>query len=275
MMVRQILTLLENFSLTRHLEARVDERTHELRASEQRFEALVQHSSDVVTIVDVDASVLYQSESVHRVLGYTPDEVVERPLTELLDDDSAARLLETLEQVSAEPYSMRVLELSVHHRDGHRCQVEMTITNLLENPSVRGLVLNTRDISEQKALEDQLVHEAFHDSLTTLANRALFKDRVQHALRRRTRHEATIGVLFLDLDGFKEVNDSLGHASGDQLLAFVAERLSLCVRADDTVARLGGDEFAVLIEDGGSVRIGEVAERMTSVLPGAVHRRRS
>jgi diguanylate cyclase (GGDEF)-like protein len=142
-----------------------------------------------------------------------------------------------------------VLEANLRHRDGHARQVEMTITNLLDNPGVGGLVLNTRDISERKQLEEQLVHEAFHDSLTKLANRALFKDRVDQALRRREHAQGMVAVLFLDLDGFKEVNDSLGHASGDQLLVQVAQRLRGSVRPEDTVARFGGDEFAVLVDN--------------------------
>jgi diguanylate cyclase (GGDEF)-like protein len=141
----------------------------------------------------------------------------------------------------------------------------MTITNLLDNPSVGGLVLNTRDTSERKTLEDQLVHEAFHDSLTALANRALFTDRVEHALKRRSRDTGGIAVLFLDLDGFKEVNDSLGHAAGDQLLMQVAVRLRSCVWAGDTVARVGGDEFAVLIE-GLDDKAEAVAARITETL---------
>src|SRR6185312_15705580 len=128
--------------------------------------------------------------------------------------------------------------------------------------SVHGLVLNTRDVSERKELEDQLIHEAFHDALTKLANRALFKDRVTQALVRRPKG-STVAVLFLDLDGFKEVNDSLGHAAGDDLLIKVAERLSAAVRPEDTVARFGGDEFAVLIENDATV---ELAERIVASL---------
>ena len=140
-----------------------------------------------------------------------------------------------------------MIEVPLPHADGRIRQAEMTVTNLLDDPSVHGLVLNTRDVSERKELEDQLIHEAFHDALTKLANRALFKDRVTQALVRRPKG-STVAVLFLDLDGFKEVNDSLGHAAGDDLLIKVAERLSAAVRPEDTVARFGGDEFAVLIE---------------------------
>jgi diguanylate cyclase (GGDEF)-like protein len=109
-------------------------------------------------------------------------------------------------------------------------------------------VLNTRDVSERRRLEEQLTHQAFHDPLTGLANRALFRDRVSHALALAQRQGNPITVLFLDLDDFKKVNDSLGHAEGDRLLIAAAERFLCCARAADTVARLGGDEFAILIE---------------------------
>jgi diguanylate cyclase (GGDEF)-like protein/PAS domain S-box-containing protein len=249
MVGRQLLTLMENHGLTRHLEARVIQRTVQLQASEQRFKALVQHSSDVVTVVGPDAIVVYQSESVHRVFGYAAEELIGRPLSSVLDPDGGARLREGLHEVAGRSYGTLVLEANLRHRDGHARQVEMTITNLLDNPGVGGLVLNTRDISERKQLEEQLVHEAFHDSLTKLANRALFKDRVDQALRRREHAQGMVAVLFLDLDGFKEVNDSLGHASGDQLLVQVAQRLRGSVRPEDTVARFGGDEFAVLVDN--------------------------
>ena len=245
---RQVLTLLENRALTRDLEGRVEARTAELRASEQRFQALVQHSSDVVTVVDLDTTVIYQSESMERVFGHPAQSLVNGSLTSLLDPRAAGRLREALQGVAQRPYGTLSIELPIRRADGRVCQAELTITNLLDDPNVGALVLNTRDITDRKELENQLVHEAFHDALTNLANRALFSDRVDQALRRRDRDEHPIAVLFLDLDGFKEVNDSRGHAAGDELLTQVADRLRASVRPEDTVARFGGDEFAILAD---------------------------
>jgi diguanylate cyclase (GGDEF)-like protein/PAS domain S-box-containing protein len=261
MVGRQVLTLLENRALTRHLKARLID----LFASEQRFHALVQHSSDVVTVVDANAVVLYQSESATRVFGYSASMLTGRTLTRLLDPQSGARLAAALRAVAGRPYGSTVLELTVRHRDRRERQAEMTVTNLLDDPSVRGLVLNTRDISERKELQDQLMHEAFHDALTQLANRALFHVVVGEALQRQG-NDSTVTMLFLDMDGFKEVNDSLGHAAGDQLLVQVADRLRNSVRVGDTVARFGGDEFALLVESPSSHEAEEIAERIVAAM---------
>jgi diguanylate cyclase (GGDEF)-like protein/PAS domain S-box-containing protein len=260
---RQVLTLLENSSLARHLESRVIERTAELQASEQRFQALVQHSSEVVILVNRNGLVEYVSESMARVFGYGEADLRGRLLSDIFYLDAGTRLREGLAEAAQRPYGVLELELPLQHRDGQQCTAQITITNLLDNPSVAGLVLNTRDISERRQLEDQLSHQAFHDNLTSLANRALFKDRVDHALARTKRQTPSVAVLFLDLDGFKEVNDSLGHAAGDRLLIQVGERLAASVRPSDTVARFGGDEFAVLVEDASDdIDVIQVAERV-------------
>jgi diguanylate cyclase (GGDEF)-like protein/PAS domain S-box-containing protein len=246
---RQLLTLSENLSLTRHLEERVQNRTADLLASQRHFAALVQHSSDVVTVVDASATVIYQSSSIERVLGLAPADVEGHSVYDLMDVDSAAELARALDHVSAQDMGLHTVVSSWQHASGQPRRVEVTITNLLQNPHVAGLVLNTRDITEQFVLEQQLTRQAFTDALTGLPNRALFKDRLQHALTRRTALADTMAVLFLDLDGFKAVNDTLGHGAGDAILVDVARRLGEVVRASDTVARLGGDEFAVLVED--------------------------
>jgi diguanylate cyclase (GGDEF)-like protein len=147
-------------------------------------------------------------------------------------------------------------------------QVEVVASNLLGDPTVQGVVLNARDIGDRKALLDQLAHQAFHDPLTGLANRALFYDRVSHALTLANRQARTVMVLFLDLDDFKQINDTLGHAEGDRLLTMFAARLRASARATDTVARLGGDEFALLVEDdradeGGLRLVSRIREQMS------------
>jgi len=132
----------------------------------------------------------------------------------------------------------------IRHCDGSWRHVEVTTTNLLHEPTLEGIVLTLRDVSERTGLEEELKHQAFHDALSGLANRALFRDRLEHALARATRSKSSLAVLFLDLDDFKLINDSLGHTAGDALLVAVAGRLSASLRSGDTAARFGGDEFA-------------------------------
>jgi diguanylate cyclase (GGDEF)-like protein/PAS domain S-box-containing protein len=245
--VRQLLTLLENRHLTGYLETRVAKRSAELYASEQRFRALVQQSSESVAVVEVDSTIRYQSESVERIFGARPDELVGRRLVEIAGDQASPLIAAAIEQVLAAPYATTTIEVLMRHRSGRMLQAEMTVTNLLDEPSVAGIVLNTRDVSDAKELQEQLVHEAYHDGLTELASRALFRESLEEALA-GSRRDDDVAVLFLDLDGFKEVNDSLGHAAGDHLLVQVAERLRGLVRDGDTVARFGGDEFALLVQ---------------------------
>jgi diguanylate cyclase (GGDEF)-like protein len=159
------------------------------------------------------------------------------------------------------------LEFRVLHKDGSWRYLEHVVNNLLDDPVVSGVVVNSWDVTERKALEEQLYHQAFHDPLSGLPNRALFMDRLEHALARANRRGDKVAVLFTDLDNFKVINDSLGHEVGDQLLVAVVERLKGCLRPEDTAARLGGDEFTVLIEDVDSVSDAvRVAERIAKIL---------
>ena len=231
-------------ALRRHEEA---ERRR--RQSEARYGSLVEHASDIVIVMDGAGEVVYQSPSVTRILGYESSALLKRPLIELIHDNdreaALATIGETAKRGSTDPAS---LSFRCGHRDGSLRHVETTMTNLLGDPTVGGIVLNARDVTEQVELQTQLSHQAFHDPLTGLANRVLFCDRVEHALTRRTTSDNSVAVLFLDIDNFKRINDSLGHSAGDRLLIELADRLRGCIRAGDTAARLGGDEFAVLLD---------------------------
>jgi diguanylate cyclase (GGDEF)-like protein/PAS domain S-box-containing protein len=241
------------------------------RKSEARFKTLVQNSSDVMTIIAPDTTVRYQSPSVNRVLGYVPEQLIGTKLLDAVHPDDAPRMVNILAEVADGRDGSGLLEFRWRHRDGTWLHVETLCSDLSDDPEVGGIVLNTRDVSERKVFEEQLEHQAFHDSITGLANRALFRDRVEHALERQQRDDRPISVLFMDIDDFKTINDSLGHAAGDQLLTVVGERVRRCLRAADTAARLGGDEFAVLLEDAGYGRAAEVAERIMKTLETPVH----
>jgi diguanylate cyclase (GGDEF)-like protein/PAS domain S-box-containing protein len=237
--VRQLLAVRENVRLLAETA---------VRQNEARFRSLVQHSSDVIIVTRANGTMRFVSPSASRVFGYDPSEMVGRPLVTLLHPDDRDRAATLFEHTACTPGVTGPVEWRFRQPDGSWLHAEILATNLTGDPSVKGIVLNTRDVSERKRLEEQLTHQAFHDPLTGLANRALFRDRVSHALALAQRQTHPITVLFLDLDDFKKVNDSLGHAEGDRLLIAAAERFLSCARAADTVARLGGDEFAILIE---------------------------
>jgi diguanylate cyclase (GGDEF)-like protein/PAS domain S-box-containing protein len=182
------------------------------------------------------------------MLGLKAEDMVGKNLLELWAGADAGLLRTFLAEVVATPKgTVGPVELRIEHRLT-AFVLEIVGSNLTNDPAVNGLALNFRDISERKALEEKLRQLAFHDPLTLLANRNLFRDRVQHALTLAQRGPTSVAVMFLDLDNFKNVNDSLGHEAGDRLLQAVAQRFVRTTRSSDTVARLGGDEFAVLLE---------------------------
>jgi diguanylate cyclase (GGDEF)-like protein/PAS domain S-box-containing protein len=235
------------------------------RKSEARFRSLVAHASDLITVLDEHGVVTYQSPSVERLLGYEVGEIEGSRFGELLADSDRFRLDRILEIGAG--VDSHTFECSLQHQDGRWLKFEVQHTHLLDDEHVQGIVLNSRDISERKAFEEQLAHQAFHDPVTGLANRALFADRVGHALRSTVRTGSLVAVMFIDLDDFKTINDSLGHQAGDAVLREVAARLERASRPADTVARFGGDEFAILLDGvGGSDEAAIIADRLLSML---------
>ncbi len=237
------------------------------RTSEARFGSLVQHASDLITVLDATGMVVYQSPSIERVLGYTPEELIGTRFERLLQPGEEGRLPHVLADPATHAAGTEALVCSLRHKDGEVRQFEVLYTDLLDDENVHGVVLNSRDVSERKAFEEQLAHQAFHDPVTNLANRALFVERVRHALPRARREGGRLAVIFMDLDDFKTINDSLGHAAGDAVLLEIAKRLDASIRPSDTAARFGGDEFAILLEDVGSAQhAADTAERILEAL---------
>jgi diguanylate cyclase (GGDEF)-like protein/PAS domain S-box-containing protein len=230
---------------------RTDALAREKRAArmvEDRYASLIANAADVIMIVETDGVLRFVSPACERTLGLKPDEIVGKNLLEVWSGPDSERLRALLHEITVTSTgTVGPVELAIE-RNANRHVLESVGSNLTEDPAVRGLALNFRDITERKALEEQLRQLAFHDPLTLLANRTLFKDRVQHALTLSQRGHGPVAVLFLDLDDFKTINDSLGHDAGDRLLQAVARRIVKNTRTSDTVARLGGDEFAVLLE---------------------------
>jgi diguanylate cyclase (GGDEF)-like protein/PAS domain S-box-containing protein len=234
---------------------------------EERYASLIANASDVIMIVDAQGLVRFASPATERTLGLKPEQITGKSLPLLWVGEDGEKLRGFLGEVAAsDAGTVGPVELRIE-RAQKRCVIESVGSNLTLDPAVQGLALNFRDISERKALEEQLRQMAFHDPLTLLANRNLFRDRVQHALTLAQRGQSSVAVMFLDLDNFKNINDSLGHDAGDRLLQAVAQRIVKTTRSSDTVARLGGDEFAVLVE--GIVTRVEV-ERLAAALNDAL-----
>jgi diguanylate cyclase (GGDEF)-like protein/PAS domain S-box-containing protein len=215
------------------------------RRSERRLRLMLQYASDVILILDHDLTVVHVTPAIEPIIGMPAPELLGMNWLDVVveSDRGAARDLVSLAQ-GGRPVRG---ELRLNNEDGHTRHVDAVVTEVIDE-DLMGFVVTCHDVTERHELEQQLIHQAFHDALTGLANRALFRDRLGHAMA-RDRGAGSYGVLFVDLDDFKTVNDSLGHATGDALLREMTTRLRGCLRDGDTAARLGGDEFAILLED--------------------------
>ncbi|MEW1696712.1 EAL domain-containing protein [Streptomyces sp. NPDC091278] len=260
LVVRQGIMLLDNVALT-----------HELAQKENHFRSLVQGSSDVIMIAAPSGTLRYVSPAASGVYGRDAEELTGSELSSLIHpEDLGAVVHEVRRFLAVSPAEEPTTRIECRFRSGRDdwLNVESTV-----NRHQGGLIFNSRDVTERVRLQAQLQHNAEHDPLTDLPNRALFTRRVRQALGGRRASDPGTAVLFVDLDGFKGVNDRLGHQAGDDLLVQAARRLQDSVRAGDTAARLGGDEFAALIlGDGGRDRtaresqVREIADRLRLTL---------
>ncbi|MFN8108422.1 MAG: EAL domain-containing protein [Thermoleophilia bacterium] len=218
-------------------------RRMEKSRGEERLSSLIHHSADSILLVDRRLQITFGSPAAQQL--WDTELAGTAAVSHFHPEDREALTQKLTAALRASPDVPLPVECRTHDR-----ALEGTLINLTENPAVDALVMTLRDVTVRRELEAQLERRAFHDDLTGLANRALFMDRVHHALARLRRHtEEHIAVVFIDLDDFKAVNDGMGHGAGDRLLMGVGERLRTCVRDSDTVARLGGDEFALLLEN--------------------------
>jgi diguanylate cyclase (GGDEF)-like protein/PAS domain S-box-containing protein len=259
--VRQLVAFSDNARLL----ASLDETTLTARRQEERFRSLVQNAWDLTVVADKDGRITYASPATERILGVRPEDVMGGRYMSLMNLEDVPTMQRTMARLLHTENVTFTTSLRARHVDGSWRWLEIVSTNLLADPSVRGLVLNVRDVTETHLYQERLRHEATHDSLTRLGNRALFDERAHEAGQTATPDDR-VGILAIDLDDFKTINDTLGHHIGDGLLAAVAERLMGCVRPADTLARIGGDEFAILLPGANAAEATGVAERILAVL---------
>jgi diguanylate cyclase (GGDEF)-like protein/PAS domain S-box-containing protein len=285
-----LVLMFDLYTIYQHLQ--LQRMRRELAEREQLFRLISENAADMIALVDKADHRLYNSPAYTKVLGYSMEELQTTSSLDQVHPEDQQRVLEAAEKARSTGRGQQ-LEYRMRHKDGTWRILEST-ASAIRNPQgdIEQLVIVNRDVTERKRAEEMLAHNAFHDGLTNLPNRALFLSRLQHALDMAKRHATyKFAVLFIDLDEFKVVNDSLGHTAGDELLIQFGQRLSASLRREDTVARnqgskdaeaiseslarIGGDEFTIVLDDiadpSDAVR---VAERIQSrlALPFLINR---
>jgi len=247
---------IEPHKLMRTLGNAVERKTNEeiLFNEKERAQATLNCIADAVICTDMSGNITFFNPIAGDMMGWRLKDALGRHLTEafrVVDAATRKAIMDPMAKAASENLTGKLpLNCVLIHRDGHEVFIEDSVAPIHDREGkVTGAVIVFRDVSVARALSEQMTHLAEHDSLTGLPNRLLFCDRVGQAISLARRHGGRVAVLFLDLDGFKLINDSLGHAAGDEFLKSVAKRLLSCVRTPDTVSRQGGDEFLLLLQD--------------------------
>jgi diguanylate cyclase (GGDEF)-like protein/PAS domain S-box-containing protein len=266
----QISAALKNAILYQFLRNELTERMkaeEAVRASDQRFRALIRSVSDVIAILSTDGTIRFTSPASETAWGEPIDAIVGTNIMDRTHPDDIGSAVKLLATSLERPGETVTANLRLRQPGEAWSHSEIILTNLVNEPAVGGIVATCHDVTERKLYERNLTNLAFRDPLTGLANRAHFRDRLQQGIARADAQGRSIAVCFFDLDNFKIVNDSLGHAIGDQVLRVVADRVRACLRKGDTAARLGGDEFTVLVEGlDGVDEVTLIADRLISAL---------
>ncbi|GAA1949577.1 diguanylate cyclase domain-containing protein [Catenulispora subtropica] len=256
--VRQVMAFSDNTRLLGVLDVTLAE----LRDREQRFRALVQHASDITIVAESDAVTTYVSPAIEAVLGHGPESALGRSLFSMFRESDTDIVQDAFQRCVSTPQAVVTCQARGKHADGSWRWLDVTLTNLLDKPGVHAVVCNMHDVTQAKNLHDQLRHIAAHDALTSLPNRLLFNETL------RAMADAPdvdrLSILMIDIDHFKDINDTYGHHVGDGVLVATADRLTEAVRPGDTVARLGGDEFAILLPGVGRADAEEIAARIAA-----------
>jgi diguanylate cyclase (GGDEF)-like protein/PAS domain S-box-containing protein len=239
-----------------------------LRFEEQRFRAFVEHASDMIALVNPEGVILYVNPAIESILGYKPEERIGANGSEIVHPDDVKALADVFNTLSSDTSSPVINgELRLRHKDGSWRTLEAVGSNLVNNNVVEAIIINYRDITERKKAQEQIQYMATHDLLTDLPSLRFAKDRLFVALSMARRYKKAVAVMFIDLDGFKDVNDTLGHDAGDYVLKQVARRLLSCVRETDTVSRVGGDEFLIIAtEINAPENVAQIAEKVIQLV---------
>ncbi|MBX4187826.1 MAG: PAS domain S-box protein, partial [Candidatus Doudnabacteria bacterium] len=241
-----------------------------LRSHEARFRALIENSSDAITLINMEGKVLYNSPSVRRVLGYNPNDESDRNVFDYMHPADVIPVMEEFKQLLSKPGSTVHIELRVRHADGVWRWLDSSSSNLLNDENVNAIVVNFRDVTEKKIAEEKALYQNYHDSLTDLPNRNYYTERLGTFIV--DDKKKLFGVMLIDLDRFKMINESLGHSIGDRLIQEVSLRLANSLDESDMLARLGGDEYGIVLDNiTKEEEIGQTCSRILEALKPAFH----
>jgi diguanylate cyclase (GGDEF)-like protein/PAS domain S-box-containing protein len=248
------------------LEQRIQKRTLEIESQKQYYEALFRNSPIAIVVLDMEMNILTANPAFERLFDYSLEEVLGKDLDQII---APSRYLDQANQYTQLVLRGEKVNCNVvrKHKNGSLIDLELYGVPVILNGQQIGVLAMYNNISEHKRNEERLQYLATHDSLTGLPNRSLFHDRLENALKGAQRGHRSLGILFMDLDGFKQVNDAYGHEIGDLALQVVSQRLAGLLRASDTVARLGGDEFAFILDHNlNRSEASKIVERILKVL---------